>query len=137
MTPVSSVAPDQSTCTEKADVVVAVTDVGAVGAVTSPEGPILLVPKAASSKATSQVPLAVSPICSRPTGELPTSIASLDRSGTRTPSSHTSTEPSPPATGLTARCISTVCQPGPGDVELTVPAVNASLRSARLPPAVR
>ena len=121
VTPTSSVDGFQVSCTAKPEVAVATTPAGTEGGVVSPIGPSRLVPKAASSKATSYTrPAWVSPIWSWPTGARPVSMAVLERSAMRMLSSHTSTTPVAPAVVSALRWSSRACQPGFTTVALIV-----------------
>ena len=127
-----SVDASQVSWTEKDDVAVPLRLPGTLGGVVSPPGPSRLVPKAASSKTTSQVPFDVSPICSVPIGAVPRFAPLKVRSGTAAPSSHTSTTPL-----LMERWSSSTCQaPCEGVTGLVVEVPAASLNWS-FPPLVR
>ena len=127
-----SVDASQVSWTEKDDVAVPLRLPGTLGGVVSPPGPSRLVPKAASSKKTSQVPIAVSPICRVPMGAAPRFAPLNVRSETAAPSSHTSTTPL-----LMDRWSSSTCQaPCEGVTALVVDVPDASLNWS-FPPLVR
>ena len=108
---------------------------GMVGGDASLVGPSRLVPNAASSTMTSQVPVAVSPICRTPMpATVPRSTVLEVSSVTGVPSSQTSTLLLAP---LTSRWSSRTCHPVTGTTELVVPVGCASLRKPSFPPEVR
>ena len=133
MTPTLSEEATHESCTAKGEVADGARPVGADGGVLSVLGPRRVVPKAASSRTTSQVPVAGSPTCSWPMAVAVTAVDAFESPETRTPSSQISTVLAAP---LRPMWSSSECQPEPTTAVLDVLTAVASSWKPRNPPAV-